>query len=291
MSPTHLASAPFQSVALPGGTIRYRELGSGPTLVFVHGIFMNGSLWRNVVGVLGGRYRCIVPEWPLGAHQQAMPLEADLTPPGVANLILDFIAALELHDVTLVASDTGGALCQIAIASRPARVRALVLTNCDSFDHFFPPSLRAFQVLPRIPGFTWLLAQALRPAFARRAFARSVAKRIPAEALLEVLLEPLRGAAGVRRDLRKFCTSVSNRYTLEAARTFGAFDRPVLVAWGQNDWFFPKSDGRRLAESFPNARLETIEDCRTLVPEDQPGRLATLIAEFVGTKVAEPQTV
>ena len=290
MHPTRLACAPFQSVALSGGTIRYRELGSGPTLLFVHGVFMNGSLWRNVVGVLNGHYRCIVPEWPLGAHQLPMQPEADLTPPGVAALILDFIAALELHDVTLVASDTGGALCQIAIASNPARVRAMVLTNCDSFDHFFPPSLRAFQVLPHIPGFTWLLAQALRPGFARRAFVKSVAKRIPEEAVLDELLEPMLRDAGVRRDLRKFCTSVSNRYTLQAARTFGAFDRPVLVAWGQNDLFFPKCDGRRLAESFPKARLETIQDCRTLVPEDQPGRLATLIAEFVGTHVSEPQT-
>jgi pimeloyl-ACP methyl ester carboxylesterase len=289
MSASTLAAAPYQSVDLHAGTIRYRVAGHGPSLVFVHGLFMNGDLWRGVVAELAERYRCFVPEWPLGAHEWPMHPDADLSPPGVATLILEFIEALELHDVTLVGNDTGGALCQIAISRRPARVARLALTNCDSYESFFPPSLRAFQVLPRIPGATWLLAQALRPRVVRRAFAKSVAKRIPATPQLDVLFAPTLRCAHVRRDLRKFCTRVSSRQTLEAAKTFASYERPVLIVWGQDDWFFPQSHGRRLAESFPNARLECVDDSRTLVPEDQPVRLAALIAEFVGTYVAETQ--
>ena len=50
------------------GTIRYRERGEGEPIVFVHGLLVNGDLWRKVVPRLADRYRCIAPDWPLGSH-------------------------------------------------------------------------------------------------------------------------------------------------------------------------------------------------------------------------------
>ena len=53
-------------------------------------------------------------------------------------MIHDFIAALDLHDVTLVGNDTGGGLCQLLIDAHPESVGRLVLTNCDAFEKFPP---------------------------------------------------------------------------------------------------------------------------------------------------------
>ena len=64
------------------------------------------------------------------------------------------------------------------------------------------------------------------------------------------------------------------------SKRFQEFDRPVLIAWGQEKDFFPAEYGERLAHDFPNGRLERIEDSWTFVPEDQPELLAKLIAEF-----------
>jgi pimeloyl-ACP methyl ester carboxylesterase len=275
----------FRRVELGAGTVRYREAGSGPVLVFVHGVFVNGLLWNSVASALSAGFRCVVPDLPLGAHEPAMRPGADLTPSGVAATLLEFLAALELEDVTLVGSDTGSALCQLAIAAGPERIARLVLTNGDSFENFFPPVLAPFTVLPRIPGFVWLFAQCMRPFAARRLFARTVSKRFSDRATLDALFAPVWRDAGVRRDLKRFLTSVSNRYTLEAAQSFAGFGRPVLVVWGQDDLFFPARDGERLAKSFPNARLERIADSRTFVPVDQPAKLVASIAEFVGTRV------
>ncbi|MPY85353.1 MAG: alpha/beta fold hydrolase, partial [Actinophytocola sp.] len=79
----------------------------GPPVVFVHGLLANSRLWRKVVPTVAeAGFRCVVPDWPLGAHEIPAP-DADLTPPGVAALIDRFLAALELTDVTVVANDTG----------------------------------------------------------------------------------------------------------------------------------------------------------------------------------------
>src|SRR5947208_13344393 len=92
-------------VRLPQGAIRYRERGGGEPIVFIHGLLVNGDLWRKVVPELSKDYRCIVPDLPLGSHERAMSEDADLSPYGVAKLIDDFLAALDLRDVTLVGND------------------------------------------------------------------------------------------------------------------------------------------------------------------------------------------
>src|SRR6266542_4481105 len=91
-----------KEVQLPQGTIYYRERGAGEPIVFVHGLLVNGDLWRKVVPELSKDYRCIAPDLPLGSHTRGMNEAADLSPFGLAKLIDDFLAALDLRDVTLV---------------------------------------------------------------------------------------------------------------------------------------------------------------------------------------------
>ena len=54
----------------------------------------------------------------------------------------------------------------------------------------------------------------------------------------------------------------------------------MLIAWATEKDFFPTEYGERLARDFPKGRLERIEDSWTFVPEDQPERLAELVAAF-----------
>ncbi len=83
---------------LPQGTIRYRELGTGEPIVLVHGLLVNSYLWADVVGPLAKDFRVIAPDLPLGSHTQPLKPGADLTPPGLARLIADFMEALELKE-------------------------------------------------------------------------------------------------------------------------------------------------------------------------------------------------
>jgi len=85
----------------------------------------------------------------------------------------------------------------------------------------------------------------------------------------------------IREDARAFMLGVDPADTLAAAEKLRGFDRPTLLAWAPEDRFFPIAHAERLAELLPDARLERIEDSRTFVSEDQPQRLADLIAAFV----------
>ncbi len=73
---------------LSAGTIRYQDTGGdGPVLVFLHGLLMDGSLWRHVVAGLSPQYRCVLPTLPLGGHHRPMLPDADLSLAGMARLV------------------------------------------------------------------------------------------------------------------------------------------------------------------------------------------------------------
>jgi pimeloyl-ACP methyl ester carboxylesterase len=272
------------AVTVDQGTIAYSETGpaDAPTIVFVHGAFVDGTLWRNVVPRLEGTYRCVVPDLPLGSHVTPMNAGADLSPPGLAKLVADFIESLELEDVTLVGNDTGGAICQLVVTRHPDRIGRLVLTPCDAYENFLPPAFRYLQVLARIPGGVTALAQAMRlPGSSRSplAFGWLSKRRIPSD-VLAAWATPLIRDAGTRRDLREVLRGISKAYTLEAATRLRNFGGPTMLAWATEDRFFKPRFAERLAGDIPGSRLEWIDDARTFVSEDQPERLATLIAEF-----------
>jgi pimeloyl-ACP methyl ester carboxylesterase len=276
----------LKEVNLPQGTVRYRERGSGEPIVFVHGILVNGDLWRKVVPELAGDFHCIAPDLPLGGHELPLNEDADLSPRGVATLLADFIEALELQDVTLVANDTGGAVCQLMITSRPERVARLVLTNCDAFKEFPPLLLKPLPLLSRVPGFMLAAGKVLNLAPSRAVLMWSVAKTKIERDIQQSFLGPGASNAGVRRDFQKFLRETSPKVTMAAAEKLAAFDCPVLIVWAPKDIFFSKKTPVRLAKAFPNARVEWIEDSLLLVPEDQPELLARLISEFAGKSTA-----
>jgi pimeloyl-ACP methyl ester carboxylesterase len=275
--------ASSKEVQLSAGSIRYREHGSGAPIVFVHGLLVNGLLWRKVVPPLEPDFRCIVPDWPLGSHPVAMRPDADLSPPGLARLVDEFTAALELSDVTLVANDTGGAISQITAANHPGRIGRLVLTNCDAFDDFLPPAFRPLQYAAKVPGLLTAVMQGMRFDVLRRrapgAFGWLIKKDLAGAPLAE-WTRPFLSDRAIRRDTVKVLKGISPRYTNEAAERLRSFDRPTMLAWAVEDRFFKLEFAERLAETIPGARLERIEDSYTFVSEDQPERLAELIRAF-----------
>ena len=282
-----------REVRLPSGTIRYRERGSGEPIVFVHGLLVNGDLWRKVVPLLAGEFRCITPDWPLGSHDVPLDDGVKLTTRKAAGTIRRFLEALDLNDVTLVGNDTGGGLCQIVVAERPERVGRLVLTSCDAFENFPPKALYPLMAAARVPGLPWLMLNSMRLAPLRRlpiSFGWLTKQPIPDEIVMDSYLRPSLGNSRVLQDAVNLIKDISPRHTKAAAEKLPQFAKPVLIAWAKEDRIFPLGDAYRLSETFPNARLELIEDSYTFVPEDQPQRLATSIATFMRetTHVREP---
>lgn len=269
-----------KEVQLPQGTIRYREAGEGKPIVFVHGYLVDGRLWDGVVERLSDRFRCIAPDWPIGAHQVAMNPDADLSPPGIAKLIADFLTKLELEDVTIVGNDSGGAMSQVLVTSHPDRIGRLVLTNCDTHENFPPGIFKAMPPLAKLPGGMFLLSAPFRiQAVARRAFAPFARTKIPDE-LIASWMQPATSDSGVMRDAAKVTAGMNKRHTLAAAEKLRGSQLPILLTWAPGDKYFPISYAERLQSEAGNAKLVRIADAKTFVALDQPGPLAEEIAEF-----------
>jgi pimeloyl-ACP methyl ester carboxylesterase len=282
------ALGPAQTLDLGGARrVRAHVTGAGPAIVLVHGVLVNANLWRKVVPLLDA-YRRVTLDLPLGSHLEPMPRHADLTPPALADLIADALAALDIEGATVVGNDTGGGLTQIMAVRRPERIGRLVLTSCDAFENFPPRFFRVIFAPARIPGVIPVAFGALRVRALRRLpIAYGWLSNEPSDPEAEdSYILPVLGRGDVRRDLRKLLAGLDPAYTLDAAAKLTAFDRPVLVAWSENDRFFPREHGERLATLLPDARLEWIEGARTFSPEDRPERLAELIAGFVGEPAA-----
>jgi pimeloyl-ACP methyl ester carboxylesterase len=211
-----------------------------------------------------------------------MSPDADLSPPGLARIVADFLGALDLSDVILVANDTGGAISQVTAANHPERIGRLVLTNCDAFENFLPPAFRPMQWAARVPPLLTGVLQGMRFAPMRRlpnAYGRLI-KRDFAGAPTREWVEPFLSDRGVRRDTVKVLRGIDPRYTIEAAEKLRDFERPAMLAWAVEDRFFKVSFAEKLADTIQGATLERIEDSYTFVSEDQPERLAELIARF-----------
>jgi pimeloyl-ACP methyl ester carboxylesterase len=277
-------------IRLSSGTIRYRDDGpkDGPVLLFVHGFLVDGRLWRKVTERTSAWARSVCPDLPFGSHAIAMDDGADLSPRGVAGLIAEFIEALDLHDVTVVGNDTGGAITQVLVTEHPERIGRMVLTSCDAFEEFPPKLFKPLMAAARGDRSVKALLAGMRSATMRHApFAYGwTAKHGIPDDITEAWVTPALSDAGVRRDIAKLCRGIEPGVTLDAAAKLASFDKPTLIAWAAEDKFFSPELGRRLAAVIPNARFELIDDSYAFVPEDQPARLASLIEEFVGSHAA-----
>ena len=272
-----------KEVQLPQGPIRYREAGEGKPVVFVHGYLVDGRLWDGVVDNLSDRFRCIAPDWPIAAHRAPMNPDADLSPPGIAKLIADFLAKLELDDVTIVGNDSGGAMSQVLVTSHPERIGRLVLTNCDTHENFPPGAFKAMPPIAKLPGGMFLLAAPFRiEALARHAFKAFAKTKIPDE-LVASWMEPTKTDRAILRDAAKVTTGMNKRHTLAAAEKLRSSQLPILLTWAPGDKYFPISYAERLAGEAGNAKLVQIPDAKTFVALDQPQRLAEEIAEFAAS--------
>jgi pimeloyl-ACP methyl ester carboxylesterase len=263
-----------------GLDIEYTDTGSGPTILFVHGVYVTGALWDDLIVELGDGFRCIAPTWPLGAHSTSTD-GADIGAEAASRRIVHFMEALDLTDVTVVANDTGGGLVLASLGDTSldkSRISRLVLTNCDSYEHFPPGSFAQIVKLCRFSsalggGILRLLATGPGQSF----FLKAVSKHPPTAERQREIFGAFATSGAARRDAVTVTASLNPALTLRAAPAIRAFDKPVTLTWGTDDELFPIAHAERLRDAFPHATLTEIPDCATFVMIDATQKLAAAI--------------
>jgi pimeloyl-ACP methyl ester carboxylesterase len=277
-------------VALQQAVIDYRVLGPDdsvyPPVLFVHGILVDHRLWLDVAERLAQKgFRCILPNWPLGSHTIPVDQRSALSPAGVAEMIHDFLVALDLDNVTLVGNDTGGGLCQLLVDAHPERIGRLVLTNCDAFDKFPPFPFNAVFALLRGPASIRALMTAMAPTAVRHSplgFGLLATNLDPA--LTESWIAPCRNDSRIAGDLATLLRHVAVTDLTEVSTRLSRFTKPVTLVWGLGDRCFTPALGRRLAALFPDSKFIEVPDARTFVALDNPAAVAEAVAAVGATR-------
>lgn len=280
------------TVEISAGRIHYSERGEGPAVVLLHGLLMNQTQWDEVIGKLPKGFRYIQPELPLGSHPEPLREDADLTMRGLNQLIADFLAALDLHDVTLVHTDWGGSLFLTAYGL-DERVGRMIVLPCEAFTNF-PPGLpgKTVTLAAYLPGAMTMGLKQLRVSWLRRSplLFGWMARYPLSDELVHGWTEPGLRDKRIQRDMLKYGKSKRPKAELiantEALRDFRG---EALILWSSAGKVMPREHGRRLAEIIPKARLVEIDDAYVLSMIDQPDAVAAAMSEFLAEAVVESE--
>jgi pimeloyl-ACP methyl ester carboxylesterase len=274
----------MKSVDVTAGTIEYREEGDpdGTPVVLLHGLLMNDAQWNLTLPHLPTGFRYLLPVLPMGGHRIPMRDDADLTLPGMVDIVADFLDALDLTDVTLVVSDWGGALF-LTDAGRDKRVARLVICPSEAFDNF-PPGFpgKVTWLATRTTGTAKLAMQQLRIGWLRNRFfmfGMMAAKPVPQD-VIRAWTDPGLADVRIRRDLLKYARTKFDKNQLERATTrLADFGGDVLVLWSRNR-VMPVAHAEALAE-LTGGTICYVNDAKVLIMLDQPELTARAIGEFL----------
>lgn len=271
--PTMSPALAKRSVVTPSGRISYLEAGTGPVALFVHGVLLNGHIWRHQLGGLSDVRRCIAVD--LLAHGDTeISADQDVSVTANATMLAQFLDALGIDEVDLVGNDSGGGIAQIFAATYPSRVRTLTLTDCDAHDNWPPPAFKPFLEMAAAGGLRRTLdamladknvyrsQQALGPAYEHP-------ERLDDETI-EAYLRPLVRTEQRTRDFQRFLAAFDNKHTVAIEERLRQLEAPTLIEWGTDDVYFDVKWAQWLAETIPGTRRRIeLHGARIFFPEER----------------------
>jgi len=264
-------------VATPPADISYVDAGAGPTAVFVHGVGTNALLWRNVIEQVGDARRGVALDLPLHGESPARP-DQDFTLGGLADVVEEFCAALDLTDIDLVAHDTGGAIAQIFAARHPERLHSFVLTNCDAHDNIPPDAFKPTVELAKQGALAATAPALLADLSAAREVVFAMGYEDPEHLSLDTVrsfIEPVAGTDEKAKQFEKMLSLLEPTDLLAAEPALAKLDIPTLIVWATADEFFDVKWAYFLRDLIPGATdVIEIPGAKLFFPDERGAELA-----------------
>jgi pimeloyl-ACP methyl ester carboxylesterase len=262
-----------QSVQTPSGRIAYKEQGTGPVALFVHGVLLNGYLWRHQLEELSDIRRCIAIDLLAHGDTEITP-DQDVSVTANATMLKEFLDALKIDKVDLVGNDSGGGIAQILVALHPERIRSLTLTDCDTHDNWPPEAFKPFLAMVANGGLRGALETMLSDKNSYRGQdALGPAYEHPGRLCDETIDNYLRPFVRTEQrihDLQRFLAAFDNRHTVAIEDRLRKLTAPTLIVWGTDDVYFDVRWSRWLAETIPSTRRRVeFKGARIFFPEER----------------------
>lgn len=246
--------------------VEVREVGSGPTIVLVHGYPLDGAMWSSVARRLSSKFRVLKPDLPGRADN---PVEPD----GSIDSYADFLRATiegAGGSVGLAGFSMGGYVCLALMKRHPANVRALALvdTRAGADDEATQQARNEAIATLRQSGTAPIADAMLKKLLAPESLTRGDL----ADRVRRIILR--QRPAAVESDLKAM------RERPESTTFLPEISIPTLVLAGEQDAISPPSEGEAMAKAIPGGRFVVIPAAGHLTPMESPGGTARALEDF-----------
>ena len=264
-------------VDLPFGRIAYAERGAGAAALFLHGAPLNGFQWRGALDRLAPHRRCIAPDF-MGLGYSQVPEHQPVTPAAQVAMLAALLDALGVDQADIVASDSGGAVAQMFLVRYPARVRTMLLTNCDTEPNSPPPMIQPVLDMARAGTLADDTAKWLADGNLARATFGAAVYHDPAlltDDIINYYVAPMVSTPLRRRQYHAFHNALAPNPLAGIEAALGRSTVPVRMVWGASDIIFPMADAAYLDRVFPRSRgIRQVPKGKLFFQEEYPDVIA-----------------
>lgn len=273
-------------VVLHSHELSYVDSGSGPVVLFIHGILGSQQQWAHLVDAMDDGHRVLVPDL-FGHGESAKPM-GDYSLSAHAAAMRDLLDHLDIEKVTLVGHSLGGGIAMQFFYLFPERVDRLVLVSSGGLGREVNLILRSVT----LPGATHVLsvlasAPVLSPVEALGRGASKVGWRPAAD--VGAIWQGF-SSLGDRESRRAFLATtravidIGGQSITAHDHLEGALPIPTLIVWGTKDRMIPVSHARSVQRALPDCRVELFEGAGHFPHLDDPDRFARVLREFIAAE-------
>jgi pimeloyl-ACP methyl ester carboxylesterase len=274
-----------RTVTLHGHQLSYLDSGTGPVVLFIHGILGSHRSWAQLIDRIDDNHRVIVPD--LFGHGESAKPVGDYSLGAHAATMRDLLDRLGIERVTLVGHSLGGGIAMEFGYLFPQRVERLVLVASGGLGREVNPVLRS----ATLPGAEWVLPLIASGWVRARA---ETAGRV----MSRVGWRPGSDISAIWQGFTSLGDGESRRAFLATTRavvdpggqTVSAHDYlpdalpiPTLIVWGSRDRMIPAWHAISAQQSIPQCRVELFQGAGHFPHLDEPDRFAELLRDFIAT--------
>ncbi len=259
-------------------TLACTELGSGPPLVILHGLFGSARNWAAVAKRLAAHRRVLVLDL---RNHGASPWTPGMDYPDMAQDVARFVASRELGPVEVIGHSMGGKVAMCLALAEPALVRRLIVVDIApmAYDHAFAaPYAEAMQAIDLARHDT------------RRAVDRVLARALPDPVLRGFLMTNLvraagAGAGGGGGDLRwgvnLEAIARNGDALMDFPETAARYRGPALFIGGVRSDYLGAEAEAAISRYFPAAKIARIAGAGHWVHAEAPEAFLGAVAGFL----------
>lgn len=239
-------------VDVDGIHVHYRETGSGPAVVMIHGYGASLESWGGVAPVVATHHRVIAIDLK-GFGWTSRP-DGDYSPAAEAALVWHVLDKLGVDDVAIVGHSWGTSVALSMAVEHPERTRRVALYDAYVYDDQVPSFFR------------WAQKSGLGELLFGLFYDERIEDRAPLAYYDERWITQAR-VDRVERDLDRPGTTAAalavarGHHFAHLHEQLATFKKPVLLLWGAQDQVTPVAFGHRLANELADAQLRTYEHC------------------------------